>query len=94
MKKILTFENCLAILFLISNLSNEQEWFYLLSAESRRLVQAGGSVKTSHLGTLYLKVAGPAMHRAKRCGGVTGQEYNVGWYRVNNAPAGMIRQGF
>ena len=63
------------------------------TAESRRLVKAGGSFKTSHLRTLCLKVAGPAMRRVKRCGGVTGLEYNVGWYRVNNAPAGMIRQG-
>ena len=57
-------------------------------------MEAGGSFKTSHLGTLCLKVAEPALRRVKRCGGVTGQEYNVGWYRVNNAPAGMIRQGF
>ena len=60
------------------------------TAENRRLVQAGGSVKTSRLGTLYLNGYG---FRIKRCGGVTGQEYNVGWYRVNNAPAGFFRQG-
>ena len=60
------------------------------TAENRRLVQAGGSVKTSRLGTLYLNGSG---FRIKRCGGVTGQEYNVGWYRVNNAPAGIFRQG-
>ena len=60
------------------------------TSESRRLVQAGGSVGTSHPGTLYLN--GIAF-KIKRCGGVTGQEYNVGWYRVNNAPAGVFRQG-